>query len=239
MRCARWASASSTWSTRIRHRSPGSQPRQRGVDRRRTRRGSRRSAWCGWRPGRPCAQQRHHLAVGAAALGLRPGRGARRRRRRRGFGLLADVLVAPVAGAADDDRAALGRHGVDRAAPAPASRPGCGRSRRSRSRRGSRNTLKRPGALCASLTKLARPRADRVPVACPRPRPRPPRPSRSRPGSRCVPLRVIGTSASGDALLASRAFGGDDARRRRRRPRACPARGAWPSPDAAGRRRRR
>ena len=59
------------------------------------------------------AQQRHHLAVFAAALASVLVEDDFVEGGAQDLGLFADVLVAPVACAADHHRAVLSRHGVD------------------------------------------------------------------------------------------------------------------------------
>jgi hypothetical protein len=69
------------------------------------------TCWCAARR-QAFAQQGHHLAVGAAALGGVLVQDHVVEGGAQDHGLLADVLVAAVAGAADDHAAALGGQGI-------------------------------------------------------------------------------------------------------------------------------
>jgi hypothetical protein len=64
--------------------------------------------------GQALSQQGNHFTVLSAALALVFIQDDLVKRVAQNFGLLADVLVAPVSGTADDHRAACGRHGFHR-----------------------------------------------------------------------------------------------------------------------------
>jgi hypothetical protein len=184
------------------------------------RRGSLPPPWCAWRP-EALAQQAEHLAVGAAALALVLVEDDVVEGVAEDLGLLADVLVAPVAGAADDHAAALRPASPRRRAPARGWRPGCGRSRRSAWRRGSLKTLKRPGAVSASLAKGPARRARR-PVEAERP-------GGGDRGHGVLDLEADGALArqrhrrdSGMRCTTELSARRRRCGRRRRRPRACP-----------------